>query len=205
MSVSLRQLVYVMGPSGAGKDSLLEYSRTRLAGLPVAFARRHITRPAGAGGENHVAVSPQEFRLLLEQGRFAMHWRANGLCYGVGVEIDAWMAHGLLVVVNGSRGAYGDVLARYPDMLGLLVSASEAELRRRLTARGREGGEAVRARLERSRHVEEHLRDGGEIMELANEGSLEEAGEALSALLRSQLAKRMPALPVRLPVGVGKA
>ncbi len=200
-----RRLVYVMGASGAGKDSLLEYARHQLAGRPVAFARRHITRPASAGGEDHVAVSPKEFGLMLEQGRFAMHWCANGLCYGVGNEIDAWMADGLLVVVNGSRGAYGDVLARYPDMLGVLVTASEAELRRRLTARGREDGEDVRARLERSRYLEAGLREWGEVVELENEGSIEEAGEALSALLRFQLSERMIILPVRLAAGAGKA
>ena len=55
------QLVYVMGASGSGKDSLLQALRPRLRGVPVAFARRYITRPLSAKGERHIAVSPERF------------------------------------------------------------------------------------------------------------------------------------------------
>ena len=51
-----------MGPSGAGKDSILDRARVlTLPGTPVVFAHRYITRPAGSGGENHVALSAAEF------------------------------------------------------------------------------------------------------------------------------------------------
>ncbi|MFR1532480.1 MAG: hypothetical protein ACLSTO_01540 [Bilophila wadsworthia] len=57
------QLVYVMGASGSGKDSLLQALRPRLRGVPVAFARRYITRPLSAKGERHIAVSRNGSRL----------------------------------------------------------------------------------------------------------------------------------------------
>src|SRR5690349_12136372 len=69
-------LVYVMGPSGAGKDTLLRYAREQLASEPVAFAHRYITRPATAGDENHVALSVPEFRARKQHGLFAMDWEA---------------------------------------------------------------------------------------------------------------------------------
>lgn len=94
-----------MGPSGAGKDSLLGYARERLAGQPLVFAHRHITRPATAGSENHVALSEAEFALREAHGRFAPSWRRNGLAYGLGCEVTDWLAAGLVVVVNGSRAA----------------------------------------------------------------------------------------------------
>ena len=70
---------------------------------PIAFAHRYITRPADAGGENHVALSRAEFALRRAHGLFAFHWQAHGNDYGIGREIQAWRAAGLTVVVSGSR------------------------------------------------------------------------------------------------------
>ena len=67
-------LVYVMGPSGAGKDSVMGRARALLpADAPVVFAHRYITRPAETGGENHVALSAAEFALRRTHGLFAFH------------------------------------------------------------------------------------------------------------------------------------
>ena len=45
------RLVYVAGPSGAGKDSVIEFARQHLPpGAKVRFAQRTITRPADTGG-----------------------------------------------------------------------------------------------------------------------------------------------------------
>ena len=55
-------LILVIGPSGAGKDSIIAGAAERLRDdKRILFARRVITRPAHAGGENHLAVSAGEF------------------------------------------------------------------------------------------------------------------------------------------------
>ena len=55
-------LFFVVGPSGAGKDALIEGAR-HLADR-FCFARRVITRPAGSPGENHEALDEAAFAEL---------------------------------------------------------------------------------------------------------------------------------------------
>ena len=116
-------LIYVMGPSGSGKDSLLSALRPRLRGLPVAFARRYISRPACAGGEQHMALSAGSILSMEAQGRLAMRWSSHGCQYGIGRSIDGSLEHGICVIVNGSREYLPEALRRYPDLLPVLVEA----------------------------------------------------------------------------------
>ena len=109
-------LIYVMGPSGSGKDSLLSALRPRLRGLPVAFARRYISRPACVGGEQHMALSAGSILSMEAQGRLAMRWSSHGCQYGIGRSIDGSLEHGICVIVNGSREYLPEALRRYPDL-----------------------------------------------------------------------------------------
>ncbi|MDD3448000.1 MAG: phosphonate metabolism protein/1,5-bisphosphokinase (PRPP-forming) PhnN [Gammaproteobacteria bacterium] len=176
------RLFYLMGASGAGKDSLMDYARRRLGGRGrIHFARRHITRPAASGGEDHVAVGAAEFERRLREGLFAMHWDSHGLRYGVGRELEAWLADGGDVVVNGSRAYLSDARRRFPDLVGVLIEASEAVRRRRLRSRAREDADAVERRIARGADLCSPL--PGPVRVIVNEGALEEAGERLVALL----------------------
>jgi len=142
-------LFYVIGASGAGKDSLLRGARAQLAGENVIFAHRYITRPVELAGENHIALMPDEFHARQKAGLFAMHWHSHNLDYGLGLEINAWLERGLNVVMNGSR-AYLDEAARlYPhSLVPVLVRVSPDVLRARLEARGRENPAQIDERLE---------------------------------------------------------
>ena len=72
--VPVPKLYYVIRPSGAGKDSILDYVRKHSqSDGSVAFAHRYITRPAESGSVNHIVLSEQEFRLRLGAGLFTMH------------------------------------------------------------------------------------------------------------------------------------
>lgn len=98
-------LIYIIGPSGSGKDTFINLGRQHLGREPdVCFAHRYITRPASAGGENHIALTEEEFLARQSAGLFAMNWYSHGYHYGIGIEINQWLALGLTVVVNGSRG-----------------------------------------------------------------------------------------------------
>ncbi|PJE41883.1 MAG: phosphonate metabolism protein/1,5-bisphosphokinase (PRPP-forming) PhnN [Pseudomonas sp.] len=148
------RLIYLMGPSGSGKDSLLNAARERLAERGCVIVRRIITRSAEAVGEDAIGVSPAEFDQQEAAGAFALSWRANGLAYGIPRQIDDWLAAGQDVLVNGSRGYLPQARERYPELLAILLQVDEAALRQRLHARGRESAEQIEARLARSRELQ---------------------------------------------------
>jgi ribose 1,5-bisphosphokinase len=169
------QLYYVMGPSGAGKDSVLTWVREHGVAHGVLCAHRYITRPAHAGGENHVALSEEEFQLRERSGLFALTWQAHGLHYGIGNEVAHWLAHGADVLVNGSRGAFEQACERFPALRPVLITANPHAIASRLAARGRESEEDVAARLARVNAYP--VPDGS--MVIQNDGSLAEAGSTL--------------------------
>lgn len=144
------RLIYLIGPSGSGKDSLLNAARERLAERGCVIARRVITRSAEALGEDAIGVSPGEFEQQEAAGAFALSWRANGLAYGIPRQIDDWLAAGQDVLVNGSRAYLAQARQRYPELMGILLSVDLDVLRQRLLARGRETPEQIEQRLARN-------------------------------------------------------
>lgn len=171
------RLIYIMGPSGSGKDALMRAARARMPeDAPVLFAHRYITRPADSGGENHIALSPDEFELRLHHDFFALHWQSHGLAYAIGREMDLWLECGCAVVVNGSRAALPQALRHFPELLPVLIDAPEAVLRERLLARGRESATQVEARLARGRMAVPELPN---MVRFDNTGPLETRAEEL--------------------------
>jgi ribose 1,5-bisphosphokinase len=183
IAVRAGRLVYVIGPSGAGKDSIIAYARQRLGADRHVFARRYITRPADSGGEDHIAITQKDFERDCDASRFALAWRGNGLGYGVGEEIDLWLASGRHVILNGSRGYLSNAVGRYPSLLPVLIAIDPAVLRQRLSARGRETAQEIEARIRRAMALD--VIDHPAVAVIANNGPLAEAGEAFVALLRA--------------------
>ena len=144
------RVVLLVGPSGAGKDAVLQEARCRLASRKqFAFARRVVTREPD-GAEDHDCVSASEFSARLGQGRFALNWQAHGLHYGIPVEIDETVRRGGCVVLNASRTIVAGARARYRNVAVVLIDAA-AELRAdRLAKRRREHGPDRAARLVRA-------------------------------------------------------
>lgn len=178
------RLIYLVGPSGSGKDSLIDASRERLAAAGVQIARRIITRSAEAKGEAAHGVTSEQFEALRAQGAFAMHWQANGLDYGIPLQVDQSLAAGRAVLVNGSRAYLAEARRRYPNLLAVLVQVRPEVLRERLLARGRESAEEVEQRLARNARLQA-LADPS-LHVLDNSTTLETAVAALFALLRDE-------------------
>jgi thymidine phosphorylase len=160
---------FVVGPSGAGKDSLIEGARG--IGDPFVFARRVITRPAGLPGEDHDALDEAAFADIERQGGFLVTWPAHGLKYGLRSSLLEVLASGRHVVANGSRSMIAELSVRVPRLLVIEVAAPADSLAGRLLARGRETPEQVRLRV--MRQVEPAGVDV-ETVQVINDGTLEE-------------------------------
>lgn len=173
--------VAVAGPSGAGKDTIINYARERLGDrADIVFVRRVITRQPDKAFEDHDVLDPEAFGEALRTRRFCMVWEAHGLQYGLPASIDAEIAAGKVVVANISRGIIDDLADRYANLALVVVSAHAHVIAQRLAARGRENDAAIAARLER-RSSEDLVRYGA--IRLENSGPVEVAGDRFTAVL----------------------
>lgn len=176
-------MIYVIGPSGAGKDSLLNGLRNGLAGmdtpLPLYFAKRTITRSHHQSNENHESVDEPTFESMLHNNAFALNWFANGLHYGIRHSELSQMHTGKWVMVNGSRAYLEEAKKRFPGLTVLHITAPKEVLRTRLLMRGRESAQDIEARLNRLQSLAPEPQD----LCLSNEGSLEESLGTLKKLL----------------------
>jgi len=168
--------VAIAGPSGAGKDTLLEAVRAELAGDPrFHFARRSITRPATPGGEAHEPLTHALFAETLSGSGFIFHWQAHGLDYGIR---HSEARANRVVVLSLSRSVLREAAALRPLMV-IEVTASPALLAERLAGRGREDAAQIAARLAR----EMPLPEGLDITRVMNDGSVEQGAGFLRAVL----------------------
>ncbi|RYE08600.1 MAG: phosphonate metabolism protein/1,5-bisphosphokinase (PRPP-forming) PhnN [Hyphomicrobiales bacterium] len=143
-------LVLVVGPSGAGKDTLINAAKAALQDdRRFVFPRRVVTREAVAALEDHESVTAEEFALREQHGAYALSWEAHGLRYGLPASIAGDIAAKRVVVMNGSRRMIPLALERFPGTRVVLVEATPEVRAARLGGRGRESAEEIEARLRR--------------------------------------------------------
>ncbi|UWQ28182.1 phosphonate metabolism protein/1,5-bisphosphokinase (PRPP-forming) PhnN [Leisingera sp. M523] len=177
-------VIAVVGPSGAGKDSLM--SALAVSGPQLRLMRRVITRAPEAGGEDYQAVTEPEFSALAENGVFALHWRAHGLHYGIPRDIEKLREGSGGVLVNLSRAVLLKAQDVFGDFIVLSVTAAPEVLAERLLARGREDAQEVRRRLTRAANP---LPEGlARVHEIDNSGALSAAVQAALAAIQPERA-----------------
>lgn len=178
--------IAVVGPSGAGKDTLIGYVRDRLAGEDqVEFARRVITRQSDGATEDHDTLADAAFIEAEALGAFALSWEAHGLRYGIPASVDRAILIGQVVVANTSRGVIPALRDRYANVCVVEITAAPEILATRLAARGRESRGEVLARLARTAP---HDLSGPGHVAIDNSGAADLAGEQLLAVIRKAVA-----------------
>ena len=161
------RLIAVVGPSGVGKDSVMQGILDVMPRLHRV--RRVITRPPGLGGEDYDAVSVSEFRETVENGVFAAHWGAHGLLYGIPRSVMYQLNKGTDCLANFSRSALEDASSVFPTLTVLNITAEPETLAARLASRGRETEEDIRKRLTQA---DKPLPKGLQVLTLPNDGPL---------------------------------
>ena len=144
------RLILVVGPSGAGKDTLLGLARTACVDDGnIVFQRRAVTREASAFEDNQ-QISREEFSQALAKGAYAMHWEAHGHCYGVPKAIDDDIRAGRTVIVNVSRTVIPAMRQAYTDVVVVSITAPTEVLAARIAMRARGSDGRLEQRLGRT-------------------------------------------------------
>ena len=144
------RLVLVVGPSGAGKDTLLRLAKAACVDDEnIVFPRRMITRESSASEDNE-EVSAGTFTDALARNEFAMHWEAHGHCYALPRAIDDEIRAGRTVVVNVSRTVVAAARRGYTGVVVVCVTAPPNVLAERLAMRGRGSDGRIEHRLHRT-------------------------------------------------------
>lgn len=173
--------VAVVGPSGAGKDTILAALREELAGdARFHFARRVISRPEDAGGEAHEYLPDEGFATA----DLVLQWEAHGLRYGIR---RAEVERARVTLLNLSRAVLEEAASRHP-LLVAEITAPRTVLAERLRARGREGEAEIAARLDRKGAPLKRLHQ----IRITNDGPVGAAVAALRGALEACAAGRFP-------------
>jgi ribose 1,5-bisphosphokinase len=144
------RLILVVGPSGAGKDTLLGLAQTACDDDGnIVFQRRAVTREASTFEDND-QISREDFAQALKQGAYAMHWEAHGHCYGVPKAIDDEIRAGRTVIVNVSRTVIPAMRAAYADVVVVSITAPTEVLAARIAMRARGSDGRLEQRLGRT-------------------------------------------------------
>jgi ribose 1,5-bisphosphokinase len=143
------RLILVVGPSGAGKDTLLGLARVACADdRNIVFPRRVVTREASAFEDNQ-QIDREDFASALKQGAYAMHWEAHGHCYGVPRAIDDDIRAGRTVIVNVSRTVISAMRQAYAQVVVVSITAPTEVLAARIAMRARGSDGRLEQRLGR--------------------------------------------------------
>ncbi len=180
MGIGPGRLVLVVGPSGAGKDTLLSLAQAACAeDADIVFPRRIVTRESSAA-EDNVAVRPDEFRAALARGDFAVHWEAHGHAYALPLGINDDIRAGRTVVVNVSRTVVAGLRDAYAEVVVVAITAPPEVLAARLASRARRSDGDIGDRLGRT------VDDANADITIVNAGSADYHSRQLVRVIRNE-------------------
>jgi len=179
------ELYVVVAPSGAGKTTLVH---ALLAGAPqLRLSVSTTTRAPREGeveGREYRFVARSRFEAMIAAGDFLEYAEVYGNYYGTSrAWIEAELAVGRDVLLEIDWQGAAQVRRLFPRMVGIFIlPPSLEELRRRLTARGKDSPETIERRMASAREEISHVLEFEYI--IVNE-SFETALADLQAVVRA--------------------
>ena len=181
------RLIVIVGPSGSGKDTLINWLSEKLAlDENVMFARRTVTRNKDVSVEDHHSLSSEQFEAFARSGKFAVTWHAHGLRYGIPMHALAHVKSGGITIANGSRRALPQLAEMFGEIFVINLSVDRSTLATRLAARGREDTGQIQRRLDR---IDTPIPSQFDMIQIDNSDKIEMAGKAVLKIVAS-LAQR---------------
>jgi ribose 1,5-bisphosphokinase len=178
------RLLYLIGRSGVGKDTVLNALKPHLD-QSVTIIKRYITREYDASGEDHIPVTDEEFMRMQNLGMFSLYWESHGLKYGIGREMEQELLLGRTVIVNGSREYLKRASELFPKLEVIEIYADPDIVTTRLFQRKRESLSGIMERLERG--AEQFLVPESLLTyQIDNSGNLLDAVDTFLNILRPQ-------------------
>jgi ribose 1,5-bisphosphokinase len=176
------RLILVVGPSGAGKDTLLGLAKAACADDgKIVFPRRVITRQASASEDNE-EVSAGTFEAALARDEYAMHWDAHGHRYALSRAIDDDIRSGHTVVANVSRTIVPAMRRAYASGLVVSITAPPNVLAERIAMRARGSDGKIEQRLQRTVDEAAAVPD----VTIVNTGSVEYHARQLVRIIKGE-------------------
>ena len=185
-------LVVISGPSGVGKDTVLE----RMKGLArtwyfVVTATTRPKRPGEKDGVDYIFVTPSQFQALVDEDGLLEHAEVYGRSYGVPrAQVEEALASGRDVIVKPDVQGARTLRSKVPGALLIFLAPPDMdELERRLRERKSETAEDMERRIQTATE-EMEARPEFDYVVVNHSGRLEETVADIEEIITREKAKR---------------
>lgn len=187
-------LIVISGPSGVGKDSVIEEMKGR--GLPFHFVVTATTRPKRPDeidGEDYFFMSQEQFNGMIVRGELLEHALVYNDYKGVPKDqVRQALASGKDVVMRLDVQGAETVRSLCPDAILIFLSTrDEEELIQRLRSRKTETPESLKIRIETARRELERV-NNFDYYVINAEDHLDKAVDDILAILRAEHLRTQP-------------
>lgn len=155
-------LVLFSGPSGVGKDTVLEIVLAKDTSLQksISLTTRGI-RENEIDGKDYYFISVPEFEKMIDNNEVLEFARYGQNLYGTPkAPVDKWLSEGKTVILKIEVQGASNIKKLYPESVGIFIMPPSMEvLEQRLRSRGTENETDIQKRLEIAQNEIGHSKD----------------------------------------------